>query len=160
MAKNLVLCLGNDILADDAVGIKVAEHLQGNLPQDTDLEVCSVSGLYLLDYLAGYDYAVIVDAFTVKDPAPGKLQVFDMEASTKPPVGPSPHYISLSDALAVGKAMGLKLPDKVTVVGIEVVDPYTFGKELTPGVAAAVKPAAQKVLEVLNARGNGMRQSP
>ncbi len=136
-------------MADDAVGILVARALESSLDGLADLKTTSVSGLYLLDYLEGYDEAIVVDAFTPADPVPGRIRVFEMRPSEKPPVGPSPHYISLSDALTLGKSLGLSLPDRVTVVGIEVYDPYTIGGEMHPDVRAAIPLAAEKVLEIL-----------
>jgi hydrogenase maturation protease len=147
--KTLVLCLGNDIMADDAVGIRVAEALDSKLDGLADLKTTSVSGLYLLDYLEGYEEAVIVDSFTPGDPVPGRIRVFEMSPSEKPPLGPSPHYISLSDALTVGKQLGMALPERITVVGIEVFDPYTIGGEMHPDVSVAVTTAAERVMEVL-----------
>lgn len=136
-------------MADDAVGIRVAEALGPGLDGLADLKTTSVSGLYLLDYLDGYERAIVVDAFTPPDPVPGRIRVFEMAPSDKPPVGPSPHYISLSDALTVGKSLGLSLPDRITVVGIEVFDPYTIGGEMHPDVRAAIPLAAEKIREIL-----------
>lgn len=136
-------------MADDAVGIRVAEYLSGKLDGFADLKITSVSGLYLLDYLEGYERAVVVDAFTPDKPVPGRIRVYEMIPSERPPLGPSPHYISLSDALTVGKQLGMALPERITVVGIEVFDPYTLGGEMHPEVAAAVPRAAEKILEIL-----------
>ncbi len=147
--RTLVLCLGNDIMADDAVGIRVAEALESRLDGLADIKTTSVSGLYLLDYLDGYQRAIVVDAFTPPDPVPGRIRVFDMVPSDRPPLGPSPHYISLSDALTVGKRLGLALPDRITVVGIEVFDPYTIGGDMHPDVRAAIPLAAAKIREIL-----------
>ena len=136
-------------MADDAVGIRVAEALEEKLDGLADLRTASVSGLYLLDYLEGYERAIVVDAFTPADPVPGRIRVFEMSPSEKPPVGPSPHYISLSDALTVGRSLGLSLPERVTVVGIEVSDPYTIGGDMHPDVRAAIPFAVGEVMEVL-----------
>jgi|YNPNPStandDraft_1061719.scaffolds.fasta_scaffold01503_5 hydrogenase maturation protease len=136
-------------MADDAVGIRVAEALKERLDGLADLRMTSVSGLYLLDYLDGYERAIIVDAFTPQDAVPGRIRVFDMAPSEKPPLGPSPHYISLSDALTIGARLGLRLPKSIKVVGIEVSDPYTIGGDMHPDVKAAVPLAAEKVLEIL-----------
>ncbi len=136
-------------MADDAVGIRVAEALEGKLDGLADIRTTSVSGLYLLDYLEGYERAIVVDAFTPQDPVPGRIRVFDIVASERPPLGPSPHYISLSDALTIGKRLGLALPERITVIGIEVSDPYTIGGEMHPDVRAAIPRAAKRVLEML-----------
>jgi len=136
-------------MADDAVGIRVAEALRGRLDGLADLETTSVVGLYLLDYLVDHDFAVIVDAFSSDGAVPGRIRVYDVEPAEKPPVGPSPHYISLSDALNVGRMMGLAMPSRVTVIGIEIADASTVGGNMTPEVANAVGPATEKVMEVL-----------
>jgi len=136
-------------MADDAVGIRVAEALEGKLNGLADLRTTSVSGLYLLDYLEGYDRAIIVDAFTPPDPIPGRIRVFEMAPSEKPPVGPSPHYTSLSDALTIGARLGLTIPKNITVVGIEVSDPYTIGGQMHPDVRAAIPLAVEKVMDAI-----------
>jgi hydrogenase maturation protease len=55
-----VLCLGNTLLADDAFGIVIAEHLRRTRP---DIEVCesSTSGFDLLDYTLGASRLLVVD---------------------------------------------------------------------------------------------------
>ena len=47
----LVIGLGNEMLKDDAVGIRVAEELRGRLPADVEVRSTSCFGLSLLDEL-------------------------------------------------------------------------------------------------------------
>ncbi|MFC1927886.1 hydrogenase maturation protease, partial [Chloroflexota bacterium] len=65
--KALVLGIGNPILSDDGVGIKVAREVEKNLndPQITVSEA-SAAGLSLLDSILGYDRVIIVDAIQTK----------------------------------------------------------------------------------------------
>ena len=61
--KTLVLGLGNPILSDDGVGLRVARELENRLDQqEVTVVETSMAGLDLLDLLAGYDRAIIVDA--------------------------------------------------------------------------------------------------
>ena len=41
--KTLVLGLGNPILTDDGIGVRVAESVRQALPLDSQVEVCEVS---------------------------------------------------------------------------------------------------------------------
>jgi len=46
----------------------------------------------------------------------------------------SPHTMDLSNMLAMGRDMGLQMPKQIIVLALGVVDPFTFGEELTPAV--------------------------
>ncbi len=141
--------MGNEVHADDGVALRVGEELRGRLPSGVDLELAPVAGLYVLDYLLGYDFAVIVDAYLTEEPEPGRVRVFELVPDGSPPVGASPHFFSFLDVLNWGLRQGLPVPKKLVVVGIEVRDPFKFQEGLSPEVEAAVPVAAEKVLEVL-----------
>ncbi len=147
--KKLVLCLGNEIHADDGVALRVAKELRGKLPPGVDLEEAPVAGLYVLDYLVGYEFAVVVDAYLPENPQPGRVRVFELVPDGSPPVGASPHFFSFLDVLNWGVRRGIPVPKRLVVVGVEVADPFRFGEELDPRVEAAVPEAVKAVLEVL-----------
>ena len=65
--KTLVLGLGNPILSDDGVGLRVARAVESQLSQQeiTVMET-SMGGLSLLDLLTGYDRAIIIDAIQTR----------------------------------------------------------------------------------------------
>ena len=46
-----ILCLGNELLADDAFGLVAAEELRRRFPQ-LDVVFTTDSGFHLIDYLA------------------------------------------------------------------------------------------------------------
>jgi hydrogenase maturation protease len=148
VARGLVLGLGNPILTDDGVGIHVARAVANQIHCD-DLTVAeaSVGGLRLLDVLAGYSWAIIVDAVLTEAGRPGdvtRLQPGDLRASLH---SGSTHDLSLSGALALGRQIGMALPadDRIVLVAIEAEDVLTFGESCTEPVAAAVPRAAQVV---------------
>lgn len=70
--KTLILGLGNTILSDDGVGIRIIEELQSRI-SDPDITVSetNVSGLSLLDIIIGYDKVIIVDAIQTVGGKPG-----------------------------------------------------------------------------------------
>ncbi len=71
-----MLGMGNPILCDDAVGIRLARDLQLRAGQQPDVDYivdCSVGGLNLLDLVTGYDRLIVFDSIRAgADPqAPG-----------------------------------------------------------------------------------------
>ena len=149
-SKTLVLGLGNPILTDDGVGIHVARAAAGRI-QQTGV-VCaeaSVGGLRLLDILTGYERVILVDAIHTPGGRPGDITLLhpnDLRASLH---SGSTHDLSLPGALALGRRLGLALPDDqaVVIVAVEAEDVLTFGESCTPAVAAAIPRAAEMVLD-------------
>ncbi len=149
--KTLVVGLGNPILSDDAVGLHVAAALRPILAAWADVDVAEDEwgGLRLMERLAGYDRAVIVDAMRTGAP-PGtvrRLTPDDLPTCHSS----SSHDTSLPVALEVGRRAGARLPETgdITLVGIEALDVLTFAEQLTPDVAAAVPRALAEVQAIL-----------
>lgn len=61
----------------------------------------------------------------------------------------STHDTSLQNAIELGKSMGAKLPEDITVVGIATKHVYDFNEALSPPVAEAVPQAVKFVLDLL-----------
>lgn len=153
----LVIGLGNPILGDDGVGWQVAEQVAGLLaakqprPAGIAIDCLAVGGFSLMEHLAGYCRAIIVDAVQLGDKPEGSVQIFDLRDLPNRALGhmSSPHDTTLHNALEVGLQMGVELPGQILVVGIEARNVYDFSEELSPAVAAAVPLAVQRVMELL-----------
>jgi len=148
--KTLVLGLGNPILMDDGVGIQVVRALQPRVddPQVT-LHESSLGGLNLLDILAGYDRAIIVDAVQTRGGTAG--DVYHLRSDDFEPCLhiSCAHDIDFATALQLGRKIGLPLPKDITIVAVEVQDVTTFGEECTPMVQVAISTAVDMVLQKL-----------
>jgi hydrogenase maturation protease len=148
----LVLGLGNPILTDDGVGIHAvrtaAAHCQRH---DVAFAEASVGGLRLLDTIAGYEQVIVVDAIQTHDGEPGDIHCLHPNHVRTSLHSGSTHDLSLSGALALGRNLGMMLPDDeaIVIIAIEVADVLTFGEVCTPCVQAAIPQAAQMVLEIL-----------
>ncbi|NMC69237.1 MAG: hydrogenase maturation protease [Myxococcales bacterium] len=156
----VVLGLGNSVLADDAVGLKVADRVEallaGGPPAGgVEVEVCrnESGGWDVLDYVEGADVLVLIDASTDSTLAPGELRWYDPHALTAFTSGRlrGVHNIDMFAALDYARRMGLRVPSEIHVLGIGVQDVRTFTEDCTPAVAAAVEPAAAAVLARLAA---------
>lgn len=161
----LVLCLGNDIRGDDGVGWEVASALEVNPGPAPDvgstrssdaagrhprvvIRRSALSGFYLLDELAGYDRAIVVDAVQTGAHLPGTVLSFPFEALGTE-AGPSPHAVGLPSVVRLGRRSGVPLPTRIHIVAIEVDDIESVVEGLTPAVRDAVPRAAGMVRSVL-----------
>lgn len=155
--KTIVVGLGNPILTDDGVGVKVAYELEArlekNYPEDLTITEASVGGLRLMELLEGYDRAIIIDAIQTKNgKQPGK--VFTMDLDDLRSISPTQHSASAHDtslvtALDAGKELGMKLPEDITIFAIEVTNILDFNEHPTPDVALAIPIVTEMVLEIL-----------
>jgi hydrogenase maturation protease len=148
--KLLVLGLGNDILTDDAVGLHVVHELQRELAghPSIDFRETTEMGLALLDFITGYRVVVIVDSIQTGKASPGFLHELDAAALTQL-TGRTPHFVGVSETLALGRQLGLAMPDQVRIFAIEVEDPFTLGTALTPTLQAALPAIVARIRAVL-----------
>jgi hydrogenase maturation protease len=148
-----VLGLGNPLLSDDAAGLAVAAELTRLLAERpiAGVEVATSlrGGFELIDLLAGYKRAVIVDAFITDDPCPGRVHRLEpgQVAGSARLVGS--HEVGLATALELAEALGIVMPEIVTVYGVEAADVTTFAESPTPAVAEAVVRLARELHESL-----------
>lgn len=150
--KTLVLGIGNEILSDDAVGLKVVERLERELKApDVELKQTGVTSVELLDLLVGFDRVIIVDAIKTATGRPGHVRVMD-QADLGPQTTPtSLHHVGLPNVLAIGKTLGLKMPEHVRIFAIEAKDVSAFGGPCCPEVEAAIP----KVIDLIRAELDG-----
>jgi len=143
--RPLVLGLGNDLLADDAVGILAARALKKQLSRKADIVESSLAGLALLEQLVGYQQAVIIDAVQTGCHPPGTVLELDPQ-ELAPVVAPSPHYAGLPEVIALAQRLELDFPQDLAIFAMEVQDPYTIGGGLTPAVQDALPELVDKVV--------------
>ena len=151
--KTLILGIGNPILKDDRVGHLVVQLLRSRLSNpDVELQETSLAGLNLAELLAGFDFAIIIDAIQ-SGGIPGKIyclkprDLYDISVNQY-----DQHSTGLLQALKLGKALGWPMPEDVAIVAIEAEDAANFGNDLTPAVAEAIPTASKIVLELLDKR--------
>jgi hydrogenase maturation protease len=149
--KTLVLGLGNPILSDDGVGIKVVHEVanQLNSPQVT-VAATSAAGLSLLDSIVGYDKVIIIDAIQTEKGQAGQIYRMGTEDFSLTKHLSSPHQINLATALELGKMLNLAMPQEITVFAVEAKDITSFSEKCTPKVEQAIPEVVKMVLEELN----------
>ncbi len=141
--RTLILGMGNPILSDDAIGIVLASALKPQLqdmPGVDVVEECCVGGLNLLDVLAGYDRLIALDSIKTIGGMPGSWYAFDATALRETMNLRNVHDANFATALALGRHMGMHLPDDrgCHVVAVEIADNMTFSESLSPALEAAL----------------------
>jgi hydrogenase maturation protease len=153
--KTLVLGMGNPILSDDAVGVRLATDFKAVLdPQDglDIVEECSVGGLSLLDFLHGYQRAIVLDSLQTAGGAPGAWHRFTARSLRQTVHLANLHDTNFATALELGRRLGLPLPsdDDIHIFGIEIEDAHTFSECMTPVLERAYPRLVVDLLDELH----------
>lgn len=146
MTKTLILGVGNLLLSDDGIGVRVIQKLQEEhtLPEDVQAVDGGTCGLDLLQFLEGVETLIVVDAANIGQP-PGTIQ--RLEGDQVPAFlaqKVSPHEINLPELLFSAKLIGI-YPRRVVVYGIQIQSLET-SLDLTPPVAARLDELVGMVL--------------
>ena len=123
-----MLCLGNEMIADDGVGPAVAAELRDHSVDAEVVESC-LAGLALLDDLLGVQRLIVVDAVGTGMAPPGTVRVLTEDEVAASPAGWQ-HAMGLFESIDLARALGLCAPEKVVLVAV--------GGPLTEEVRGAV----------------------
>lgn len=150
MTRSIVIGVGNPVIADDAVGIEAVRLLRQRLNGLDGITVVEVynGGLELMEAMAGFDRAFVVDAM-VAGYKPGTIHHLGVDQLADTRNTSTTHNGSLSAALELGRATGVRLPKEVKIWAVEAGDVTTFCEALTPAVRAAVPVVAAEIMHEL-----------
>jgi hydrogenase maturation protease len=143
-----ILCLGNDILADDALGFLVADYLRESASPEIDIVSSAESGFHLLDHILDVHTLVVIDTVKTGLAPPGtiyQLRPDEMQVV----IGGSPHYIGLSETLALARRLNLPVANNVLILAVECSDCLAVGGEMSPAVRAAIPPLLGELRRLL-----------
>jgi hydrogenase maturation protease len=148
--KIIIVGLGNPSFLDDGIGLLVARAVKNEI---VDEGICVVessgSGLDILDIIADFEKAIIVDAVQTSEGQPGSIYRFDLDDTFFQKAG-SPHTIDFLAAINLGRKSGLRLPREIIVYGIEAqtIDEPVEG--CTGAVKASVPVCVEKIVNELS----------
>jgi hydrogenase maturation protease len=132
-----LLCLGNELLADDAFGILVAGEARRRFGPEVDVVTSAAAGFHLLDDMLGAAHLLVVDTIRTGNAVPGLIRVLS-EEQVRPVPGGSPHFLGLFDVLRVARRLGMAVPANVIIIAVEASDCTTVGGQMHPDVVAAI----------------------
>ena len=141
----LVLGIGNILLRDEGVGVRIIERMRAaDLPKEVELVDGGTAGADLLDVLAERHKVIIVDAVQA-DCEPGTVVRFGADDLAKPErEGISLHELGLYEALMMTEKLGCA-PKEVIVFGVKPKE-VGCGLELTGEIEAIVPDIIELVL--------------
>lgn len=138
----LILGLGNPILTDDGVGLRVAGELAGLFPE-AHVVTTSLAGLNLLELLPDHDRICLIDACLTGEVQPGSWRRLEdgfgaLHLFTS-------HGMDFRELIVLGRSMGFNMSDAVYVYGIEIQPPVRFGEELSPDLESKVPDLVREI---------------
>lgn len=145
-----ILGVGNILLADEGVGVRVVERLAERylFPEHVRVVDGGVLGIRLMGIIGNTDVLIVVDAVRNQNP-PGTLyRLTDDQVPRRVLAKQSMHQMDLPEVLALCSAIDQH--PQVVVVGIEPEDITSMAVELTPTIADKVDTMAAMVLEELD----------
>jgi len=147
----IVIGVGNPVLADDSVGLKVVQHIAELLPAHSGVVVRQLhrGGTHLLEAMTGYDEAIIVDAMSTPNGVPGTVYLPTAECRFNTRNTCSTSGSSLAEALELARAAGVHLPSRIRIWAIEAATLTSLGEQLTESVQRAVPLVAHHIVDDL-----------
>ena len=160
MRSVLIICMGNELVCDDGIGIRVGRVLSAlELPPQVRIELRPRVGMELIESLRRDDQLVVVDAACTGRP-PGScfsvtLASLDSTAATTT----SAHAMGLAEVLHIARRVAPeRLPGQVAIYCIEAGTMDRFGTELTAPVRAALPEAVEGVLRLVGAQDSWIQK--
>lgn len=158
-ARALVLGIGNILLGDEGVGVRVIELLQSHYWFSEEVQVLDggTMSLDLIPYLE-VEQLLVVDAVETGHP-PGTIVHLSGDAV------PSclnrsltPHEIGLADLLSVARLRGLE-PPELALIGIQPAS-LDVGIELSPEVCERLPELVDRVIQEVSRWGYRVEYQP
>jgi len=153
IASVLVLGLGNILLSDEGVGVRIVEALDASheLPDEVESLDGGTSGMELLDMVAGRDCLIVADAVNAAGPAGRVIRLENDDIRMLFETRFSPHQLGLSDMLAALRLID-EAPRRVVVIGV-VPENLKTGLDLSPAAAGGRDVAVAMIVDELTRLG-------
>jgi hydrogenase maturation protease len=149
----LVLGIGNLVMSDDGVGVRVVQQLQREYRCAENVEILDggTLGLDLLPKLEGIDHLIVVDAVETGREPGTCVRLAGEELPTALETKVSAHQMGLRDLLSVARLLGHS-PGEMVLIGVQP-GSIEMDTELTPEVGAMLQVLVDKVLDELGTIG-------
>jgi hydrogenase maturation protease len=144
------------------VGIYAAREVRRRLAESgsaasVDVVETEVAGFALMELMEGWNRVILIDSVQFDQLGPGtvvRMDPGDLHTSLRLR---SVHDIDLLTALELGRMLGLKMPDRITIFGIQTQDALTVGESLTDAAAQGMHEAVRLVLKEIRDSGFEIR---
>ncbi|MEI7662544.1 MAG: hydrogenase maturation protease [Bacteroidota bacterium] len=133
--KTLILGIGNEILTDDAIGLRLVDDLQACCCSPRLVfEKATVGGLEILELIKGYKAVLFLDAIKTVNGTPGDVYRMSFSDFADTLHLSNLHDVGFIEAIRLGEALGLSLPETLLIFAVEIVEDRVFSSEFTPAI--------------------------
>lgn len=147
--KLLVLGIGNLLLGDEGVGVRVVQELEKRtLPEGVECLDGGTGSFYLLEAMQSADRILLIDAAASED-EPGTIRMLRPKYSKEYPKTLTSHDIGLKDLLDSFYLMDS--PKNVLLMAITIDPNQSLSMDLSPSVSEAARRAVEMVWEEIKA---------
>jgi hydrogenase maturation protease len=149
MPRTLVLGLGNILMRDEGVGVRVVERLLQRCEFPAEVQVLDggTLGLDLLPWVEDVDRLLVIDAVDMGAEPGTTTRLVGEEVPAFVGVKISPHQMGLADLLAAARLRG-QFPQELVLWGVQPAL-IEVGLELSPSVGTQVETLVESVLAEL-----------
>lgn len=148
MKPTLIICLGNPLMRDEGIGIRLASELLAHLPDNPDVEVMDLGtgGLSVIYAIEGREKIVFVDC-AIMGQTPGLMHRFTPEQvrTKKVRMRYSMHEGDLLNTLELSRRLE-QCPDDIVIFGIEPKE-IAHGEGLTSELENNIRQYVRTILQ-------------
>lgn len=150
--RTVIICIGNELVADDAVGFEIFNRLEANNTSSSfRIEYCSVGGIDMLPMLEGETDLIVVDAVQFGTKPAGTIHIIPWDELPDNSTAISSHGLGLRETIEIGRTLyPERMPERITLVGIEGRCFNLTREFMTKEVEEAVNEAALKIQELVS----------
>jgi hydrogenase maturation protease len=119
--KILVLGLGNEVLGDEGLGLKIVDDLKHSYTfPELEYAKATNGGLEILEYIRDFKALIIIDTITSESGYPGEIYYFTTENFKETLHLSSEHDINFLTTIKTGEILGFKIPRNIDILAVEI----------------------------------------
>jgi hydrogenase maturation protease len=146
----LILGIGNEILTDDGIGPRLVNDLdRKHFHSGVSFQQSTLGGLELLDIMRDFTMVIIIDALKTGRKHPGFIYHFTPKDFEETLHLSNLHDINFLTALELGRKTGMKIPDDIHIIAVEIIEDMVFSSTFSPEIAKRYPVILQKVEDTL-----------
>jgi len=160
--ETLVLGLGNEVLRDEGLGLKIVDDLKYSYSfPELAYAKATNGGLEILDYIRDFKALVIIDTISTETGHPGDIYYFTTENYRETLHLSSNHDVSFLTAIETGKTLGFKMPGKIDIIAIEIFRDLWLGDKLSDVILVKYDEILSEIINFIkNIKIHGTRFIP
>jgi hydrogenase maturation protease len=149
--KTIILGMGNTLLSDDGIGIVIKRYLEKIISNENDVTLCETSwgGFKIIDLLAGFDYAVIIDSIKTGNKPQGFIHHYKPTDFLPTLRLTSYHDINFITALKLAEIMDAKIPQDIDIFAVEIDDNRSINEFINPDLWNSIKLCSKRIADTL-----------